>query len=186
MASFPSLNESQTDSVRGSGVWKKSIAALKLLNEAGYGQTGSGLELHLVSNPAGAFLPPSQAQAGKDLRKRLLTAHGIVFNEFYSFANVPLGRFKHWLEASGNLDNYVRKLASGFNPQTVEGLMCRSLVSVSWDGFLYDCDFHLANGVPLGGRKAVHVSEMANAPAPGSPVAVADYCYACTAGAGFT
>lgn len=186
VASFPSFSESQTDSLRGRGVFGKSIAALKILNEIGYGQPGSGLELHLVSNPAGAFLPPPQSQAGRELRRKLQTSYGIVFNDFFCFANVPLGRFKSWLEASGNFDGYVQKLASGFNPLTLGGLMCRTLVSVSWDGILHDCDFHLASGVPMGGRKAVRVGEMEGAPAPGSPIAVADYCYACTAGAGFT
>ena len=186
VASFPSFDESQTNAQRGQGVWKKSLAALKRMNDAGYGQPESGLELHLVSNPSGAFLPAPQARAGRDLRRKLQAAHGIVFNEFFSFANVPLGRFKSWLEASGNFDGYVQKLASCFNPRAVEGLMCRSLVSVSRDGCLFDCDFHLASGVPLGGRKTVHVAEMEGAPAPGSPIAVADYCYACTAGAGFT
>ena len=110
---------------------------------------------------------------------------GVVFNNLFTFANVPLGRFRDWLERSGNLDKYMEKLVSSFNPCAIEALMCRSLVSVAWDGYLYDCDFNLARGLYLGGRK-LHVSEMSTSPEPGNPIAVADHCYTCTAGAGFT
>ena len=98
---------------------------------------------------------------------------------------MPLGRFRDWLQASGNLDAYLERLAASFNPCTVEGLMCRSLVSVSWDGTLYDCDFNLAQGLHLGGRPH-HVSELGAPPAPGAAIVTGDHCYACTAGAGFT
>jgi radical SAM/Cys-rich protein len=185
VASFPSLNEAQSNSLRGDGIFLKSIEALQKLNQMGYGQAGSGLELNLVSNPTGAFLPPSQDQTEKRFRQVLERKWGIVFNHLFSFANVPLGRFRQWLAQSGNLSDYLEKLASGFNPCAIDGLMCRALVSVSWDGFLYDCDFNLARGLYMGGRK-IHVSEMAGPPEPGSLIAVADHCYTCTAGAGFT
>ena len=185
VASFPSLNEAQTESQRGHGIFSISIAALKKLNALGYGEDGSRLELNLVSNPTGAFLPSSQTETEKRFRQVLLKKWGIVFNDLFTFANVPLGRFRDWLLKSGNLENYIEKLASSFNPCAVEGVMCRTMVSVSWDGYLYDCDFNLARGLYLGGRK-IHVSEMPGPPEPGRPIAVADHCYTCTAGAGFT
>jgi len=185
VASFPSLDPSQAESQRGEGTFQDSIAVLKRLNSLGYGQEGSGLELDLVSNPTGAFLPPSQAQAEKRFRQELERKWGIVFNHLFTFANVPLGRFRSWLKRSGNYQKYMEKLASHFNPGAVEGLMCRTLVSVSWDGYLYDCDFNLAERLPMDGRK-IHVSEMVAPPEPGTPIAVSDHCYACTAGTGFT
>jgi radical SAM/Cys-rich protein len=184
-ASFPSINVAQTDNQRGSGIFEKSIVTLKDLNRRGYGKEGSGLELNLVSNPSGAFLPQGQEHAQKRFRKVLSEKWGIVFNSLFSFANVPLGRFHDWLEKSGNLESYVETLAGSFNPCAVDGLMCRSQVSVSWEGYLYDCDFNLAAELPLGGKK-IHVSELAGPPESGSAITVADYCYTCTAGAGFT
>jgi radical SAM/Cys-rich protein len=127
----------------------------------------------------------SQAPAERKFRQDLLRKWGISFHRLYTFANVPLGRFRKWLLDSGNHDAYIRKLADGFNPCTVEGLMCRTMLSVSWDGFLYDCDFHLAAGRDFAGRRT-HVSEVHEIPPPGKPIATGDYCYACTAGSGFT
>jgi radical SAM/Cys-rich protein len=185
VASLPSINPGQTESQRGTGVFEKSIQVLRKLNEAGYGAEGTGLELDLVSNPTGAFLPPSQAQAEKRFRDQLKKKWGISFNRLYTFANVPLGRFRKWLRSSGNLESYLDRLVKGFNPCALDGVMCRSLVSVGWDGDLYDCDFNLAKKLPMGRRKT-HVSEMAGPPEPGSPIAVGDHCYTCMAGAGFT
>jgi len=185
VASFPSLNEAQADSLRGDGIFEKSIDALQKLNGLGYGHEETGLELDLVCNPTGAFLPSPQDQVTKRFREVLLKKWGIVFNNLYAFANVPLGRFRRWLEETGNLESYMGRLASSFNACAVEGLMCRTLVSVSWDGYVYDCDFNLARGLHMGKRKT-HVSEMAGPPPEGSPIGVADHCYTCTAGPGFT
>jgi radical SAM/Cys-rich protein len=185
VASLPSLNTSQMESQRGRGIFNESISTLKRLNSMGYGQPESGLELHLVSNPTGAFLPASQAQVEKKFREDLQRKWGIVFNNLYTFANVPLGRFRDWLTGSGNLETYLEKLAARFNPCTLEGLMCRTLLSVSWDGYLFDCDFNLACGLFTGGRKT-HISEMDGPPQPGTPIIVSDHCYGCTAGSGFT
>ncbi len=185
VASLPSTSASQADGQRGRGVWDKSITMLRHLNTLGYGRDGSGLELHLVANPAGAFLPAGQTQSEKKFKHDLQLRCGIVFNHLFTFANVPLGRFRHWLESSGNLDDYLTRLAHGFNPCTLDGLMCRTLVSIAWDGSVYDCDFNLATGIGLGGRR-IHVSELSGAPPEGSPIAVGDHCYACTAGSGFT
>lgn len=184
-ASFPSLNEKQADAQRGDGIFQESITVLKRLNNEGYGIGGTGLELNLVSNPSGAFMPTSQKQAEDRFRKVLMSKWGIRFNNLYSFANVPLGRFKSWLKSSGNYDAYIAKLAGNFNPEAVSGLMCRSLISVDWNGYLYDCDFNLAAGIPSGGKKT-HIAELSGPPEEGTPIAMADHCYACTAGAGFT
>lgn len=185
VASFPSLNEAQADSQRGRGVFQQSIDVLRRLNSLGYGQPGSGLELNLVSNPTGAFLPSPQEQLQKRFCQVLGKKWGIVFNSLFTFANVPLGRFRKWLETSGNLKSYLQKLASSFNPCSIEGLMCRSLISVSWDGYVYDCDFNQAIGLNLGGKK-IHLSELRQLPEPGEPIAASHHCYTCTAGAGFT
>jgi len=185
VASLPSLNVSQTESQRGKGIFDISIEALQKLNGLGYGKEGSGLELNLVSNPSGAFMPAAQDQTEKRFRRILEKKWGIHFNNLFSFANVPLGRYREWLMRSGNLALYMEKLASSFNACSVSNVMCRTMVSVSWDGYLYDCDFNLARGITMGGQK-IHVSEMTGPPEPGSPVATADHCYACTAGSGFT
>lgn len=185
VASFPSLNVTQSDSQRGKGIFRESIDVLKKLNQIGYGIEGSGLELNLVSNPTGAFLPPSQEQTEKRYHQILQDKWGVEFNNLHNFANVPLGRFRQWLLRSKNFDTYMQKLSSSFNSCAVEGLMCRSLISVSWDGYLFDCDFNLARGLYMNGQK-VHVSHMLAPPEPGSPIATADHCYTCTAGSGFT
>jgi len=185
VASFPSLNESQTESQRGKGIFRMSIDALKKLNSLGYGQKGTDLELNLVSNPSGAFLPSSQSQTEKRFRQVMMKKWGVIFNNLFTFANVPLGRFRQWLVQSGNLEDYIEKLASSFNPCAVKDVMCRTMISISWDGYLYDCDFNLARGLYMGGQK-VHVSDMPGPPKQGSPVAVSDHCYTCTAGTGFT
>jgi radical SAM/Cys-rich protein len=185
VSSFPSLNELQADSQRGDGIFQVSINALKKLNNMGYGHEGTDLELNLISNPTGAFLPPSQIETERRFRNVLKNKWGIVFNHLFNFSNVPLGRFRQWLVKSGNYQKYMEKLYSSFNPCAVDGVMCRTLVSVSWDGFLYDCDFNLARGIFMGGRK-IHVSEMPGPPEPDSHIATADHCYTCTAGAGFT
>ncbi len=185
VASFPSLSASQTDTQRGAGVFETSIGTLRMLNAAGYGREDAGLELNLVSNPGGAFLPPGQAPTEARFQRELARAWGITFNHLYTFANMPLGRFRAWLVSSGNLEGYLRQLAEGFNPCTVGGLMCRSLVSVSWEGVLFDCDFNQACDLPLGAIRT-HVSSAGGAPAPGAAIATGDHCYACTAGSGFT
>lgn len=185
VCSLPAVNESQTDSQRGMNSFEKSIRMLQLFNEYGYGKAGSGLELNLVSNPSGAFMPSPQEQAEKRFRKILDQKWRITFNRLFTFANVPLGRFKSWLIRSGNYESYIHRLENAFNPCTADGLMCRTLVSVSWDGYLYDCDFNLAEGMCLG-REKRHVSQLNHPPAPGEKIAVGNHCYACTAGSGFT
>jgi radical SAM/Cys-rich protein len=185
VASFPSTNEAQLEAQRGAGIFQRSLATLRRLNALGYGQPESGLELNLVANPTGAFLASPQVQTEKRFRETLEKRWGITFNQLYTFTNVPLGRFREWLERSGNLESYLQMLVGAFNPCAVQGLMCRTLLSVSWDGCLFDCDFNLARGLFMGGRRQ-HITELVELPASGLPIAVSDHCFACTAGAGFT
>ncbi|MBU0728580.1 MAG: arsenosugar biosynthesis radical SAM protein ArsS [Proteobacteria bacterium] len=185
ISSFPSTNEGQTASQRGKGVFANCLIMLKKLNRNGYGKEGSGLELNLVANPSGAFLPVSQCSAEKQFKRDLARKWDITFNNLYTFANMPLGRFKSWLLSSGNYDQYMKKLRDNFNPETIDGLMCRSLISVGWDGTIYDCDFNQAAALFLGGSKQ-HVADFTAPPPEGTPIAIGDHCFACTAGAGFT
>lgn len=184
VASFPATNPAQTESQRGSGVWTPCLEALRELNRLGYGRPGTGLELNLVANPAGAFLPPDQCAAEHKFKEDLARKWGIEFNHLFTLANVPLGRFKNWLQGSGNYDAYLARLTDSFNPGAVPQLMCRSLISVAWDGALYDCDFNLAAGLPFSGSP-VQAAMLPDLP-PGAPVMTGDYCFACTAGSGFT
>lgn len=185
VSSFPSLDQRQTDNQRGKGIFDKSINALKSLNEQGYGKDGTGLVLNLVSNPAGAFLPSAQEATEKRYRDILSRKYGIVFNNAFTFANIPLGRFKDWLIRSDNYQPYITQLHNNFNACTIDGLMCRSLISISWDGYLFDCDFNLAAGL-FKANKKTHVTDLSDACFENDPIAVDDHCYGCTAGSGFT
>jgi radical SAM/Cys-rich protein len=185
VCSFPSLHKGQFESQRGKDVFARVVAALRKLNSRGYGLPDTGLKLDLVSNPTGAFLAASQEQVEKKFRLELERNFGITFTNLYAFGNVPLGRFKQWLVQTGNYEGYMQKLISSFNPCALSGLMCRSLISVSWDGYLYDCDFNQAANIPLGGGKT-HISKIEMVPAKGSFIGTGDHCYACTSGAGFT
>ncbi len=185
VASFPALNKAQSEAQRGNGVFDSSIDMLKELNQYGYGSKGSNHELHLVSNPTGAFMPPEQKQLEDRFRQQLKKKWGIIFNDLYVFANVPLGRYRDWLEKSDNYVQYMNKLVKSFNPCALSSVMCRSLLSVNWDGYLYDCDFNLALDLPMGGQKK-HLNEIDFLPGEGEKIAVSDHCYSCTAGAGFT
>lgn len=181
-ASLPAVKDAQVSAMRGQGVFAKSVEMLRALNQAGFG-VGEGLELHLAANPAGAFMPPGQCSAEKLFKRELAGRHGLKFDSLLVFANVPLGRFKAWLQRSGNLDSYARSLRERFNPGVVEGLMCRTIVSVAWDGTLYDCDFNQAAGLPCPGTR--HVRDLAGS-VKGQEIPTGDHCFACTAGSGFT
>jgi len=184
VASLPSTNGPQADSQRGQGVWQRSIEVLKALNALGYGQPQTGLELDLAVNPTGAFLPADQEPTEKRY-KRDLEKNGIVFSNLFTFTNVPLGRFRQWLAQSGNLESYQQMLVDRFNPAAACGLMCRSLVSISWEGYLYDCDFNLALGLHHGTVRT-HVADMQDLPPEGTSIPTGEHCYACMAGSGFT
>ncbi|MDQ3806301.1 MAG: arsenosugar biosynthesis radical SAM protein ArsS [Acidobacteriota bacterium] len=184
VSSLPYFLEQQTDAQRGAGVFRKSVEALGRLNAVGYGRQGSGLTLHLVYNPVGAFLPPAQEAIEKDFRRELAARHGVEFNRLYTITNMPIRRFLDYLRRSGNEERYMRKLVEAFNPSTVEGLMCRRLVSVDWTGRLYDCDFNqmLELGVPPGLPQTV--ADFDPARFAGRRVSTGAHCFGCTAGAG--
>ena len=142
VSSLPYFTKSRTDGQRGDGVFEDSIEALKMLNAVGYGIEGSGLQLDLVYNPSGAFLPGSQEELQSEFKRQLDRRYGIKFNQLFAITNLPVSRFLDYLLESGNYESYMEELFNAFNPSTVEGLMCRNTISVSWDGYMYDCDFN--------------------------------------------
>jgi radical SAM/Cys-rich protein len=182
IASLPCYTRENVDRQRGRGVFDKSIQALQLLNQLGYG-IDERLPLHLIYNPLGAFLPPPQESLEADYKRRLSENFGIRFNHLYTLANMPISRFAGQLAREGKQDIYMSLLASRFNPQTVERLMCRSLVSVSWDGRLYDCDFNQMLELPEPGRRTVWDISSFDGLAP-ALITTAEHCFGCTAGAG--
>jgi radical SAM/Cys-rich protein len=184
VASLPSFAPAGTDAQRGDGVYDASIRALRLLNELGYGRPGSGLLLNLVHNPVGAFLPPDQAETERRYRTELARRHGVVFDRLYTITNQPISRYLEYLRDSGNLEDYVAKLVGAFNPAAVDGLMCRTMLSVAWDGTLHDCDFNQMLGIGLAGGGARHVRDLAAGLSEARPIATGRHCFACTAGGG--
>jgi Predicted Fe-S oxidoreductases len=184
VASLPCYSKANVEQQRGQHVFDPSLRALHQLNALGYGQADSGLELDLVYNPLGATLPPSQAALEATYRHELAAHFGIVFNRLFTITNMPIKRFLHLLEREGRHETYMHTLLDAFNPQAALGVMCRNLLSVSWDGQLYDCDFNQALELPLGGRPR-SVWEIAGlADIENDPIVFANHCYGCTAGAG--
>lgn len=184
VASLPCYTHANVNRQRGKGVFGSSIDALQNLNALGYGQPGSGLELDLVYNPMGASLPPSQAALEHDYRNRLVEDFGIVFNHLFTMTNMPIKRFLHELERDGELDAYMQLLIDNFNPRAALGVMCRNLVSVGWDGGLYDCDFNQMLDIELGGERTTlwdieRLDEITS-----RRIAFGRHCYGCTAGSG--
>lgn len=184
IASFPHYLEQTLDRQRGSGVFKKSIEALKQLNNIGYGKQDSGLVLNLVYNPAGAFLSPSQKALEADYKREILKRHGIVFNNLFTIANMPIGRFLNYLRASQNYDAYMEKLTSNYNPDAASQVMCRYTLSVGCDGSLYDCDFNQMLGMRVNhgapsNIKAFDIARLCN-----RQIVTGIHCYGCTAGGG--
>jgi len=184
VASLPCYTRENVDAQRGKAVFERSIEALRWLNELGYAQPGSGLELDLVYNPLGPSLPPPQAELEATYRSELRELFGIGFDSLATITNMPIKRFAHALEREGRSEEYMSLLVNHFNPATVDALMCRSLVSVAWDGALFDCDFNQMLGLPLGaGRRTLwdvdDLSELA-----GAPIVTEAHCFGCTAGSG--
>ncbi len=184
VASLPCYTKERVERQRGRGVFDRSVEALRCLNRLGYGRPGSPLQLDLVYNPVGAHLPPPQAQLERQYRAELGALFGIEFNSLLTLTNMPIKRFAHMLEREGKLASYMGLLVNHFNAATVSGLMCRSLVSVGYDGTLYDCDFNLALGIGLPGpqRTIWEVRDLGDLA--GRPIATADHCFGCTAGSG--
>ncbi len=185
VCSLPCYSRENVDGQRGKGVFEKSVTAIRLLNEAGYAGPG-GPCLDLVYNPGGAFLPPAQEQLESDYRQRLGDDFGLVFNRLLALANLPINRFARFLANHGQLDDYRRLLRDSFNPATVAGLMCRHLVSIDWQGYVYDCDFNQMLDMPAAatGPDRIHLRELSSDALEGAPIATAEHCFGCTAGAG--
>ncbi len=183
VASLPSFRSAGTDAQRGQGVFEKSIEALRRLNAAGYGR-GSGLVLNLVHNPVGAFLPGSQASLERDYRREIESRHGVTFDRLYTITNMPISRFLEFLERSGNLRTYLDLLVQAFNPGAVSGVMCRTYLSVGWDGRLFDCDFNQMLDMPLDHGAPATIDELLATGHLRRRVRTARHCFGCTAGAG--
>ncbi len=185
VASMPCYSPANVDQQRGNGVFDKSIAALQALNALGYGQPGSGLTLNLVYNPLGPSLPPSQQALEADYKRELRAHFGIEFNALFTLANMPIKRFGSTLVSKGQFASYMQLLKDAYQPGNLDGVMCRSLVSVDWQGYLYDCDFNQQLNLPLSGqgsRPELHTLLVEDVH--GAEIRTADHCYGCTAGQG--
>ena len=184
VASLPCYSLENVDKQRGKGVFDKSIAGLQKLNALGYGKPGSGLLLNLVYNPQGPSLPPNQQALEADYKRELREHFGIEFNHLYALANMPIKRFGSTLISKGQFQDYMKLLKDNFHQDNLEQVMCHSLVSVDWQGYLYDCDFNQQLGLPLSGGKRKHLRDLLADDVNGKPICVADHCFACTAGQG--
>jgi radical SAM/Cys-rich protein len=186
IASLPCYQQDNVDRQRGSGVFERSLRALERLNAMGYGHPGSELELSLVYNPQGASLPPPQAALEADYRRELGERHGIVFTRLYVLANMPIQRFGSTLVSKGGFGDYMALLRGAHRDENLESVMCRTLISVDWRGYVYDCDFNQMLDLPLAleGRGRPQLSDLIGRDLRGNPISVRDHCYGCTAGQG--
>ncbi len=186
IGSMPCYLEDNVDRQRGDGVFQSSIRALHKLNAIGYGKPASGLTLNLVYNPQGASLPPDQAKLEQDYKQHLGSDYGVVFDHLYTLANMPIQRFGSWLLSKEQFAGYMQLLKSSHREENLHGVMCRTLLSVDWQGYVYDCDFNQMLGLPLrlAGKPRTRLSDLIGKDLDGNPIAVADHCYGCTAGQG--
>jgi radical SAM/Cys-rich protein len=184
ISSLPYYQEFFTDKQRGNGVFKKSIESLRRLNELGYGKPGSGLELNLVYNPVGAFLPAPQAGLERQYKKELEAKFGVVFNHLFTITNMPINRFKKDLERLGAYDEYLTRLINAFNPAAAEGVMCRSLISVGYDGRLFDCDFNQMLDLELAEESGRTIFDFDLDRLLDRQIVFDQHCYGCAAGGG--
>ncbi len=186
IASLPCYLEENVDHQRGKGVFERSLRAMASLNALGYGRGGSGLELNLVYNPQGPTLPPAQAPLEAEYKRVLGERYGVSFNRLFTLANMPIQRFGSTLVSKGQFNAYMALLHRAHRDENLAGVMCRSLVSVDWQGYVYDCDFNQMLELPLrlDGRKRAHVADLIGRDLAGNPVTVRDHCYGCTAGQG--
>ncbi len=184
ICSLPHYRAISTDRQRGDGVYEKSIAALKRLNALGYGDGSSGLRLVLVTNPVGAYLPGAQASLEAEWKRELLRLHGIRFDALYCITNMPISRFLEWLLESGNLESYMERLVASFNPAAARGVMCRNMISIGWDGVVYDCDFNQMLDLPVAPPALRHIRDFNLAALNARAIVVDRHCFGCTAGAG--
>lgn len=186
IASLPYYMEDGVDRVRGRGAFEKSIEAIRMLNGLSYGREGSGMVLNLVYNPQGAFLPPDQKTLEADYRRELEARFGIVFSSLFTFTNMPLGRFRQFLDRTNNFDRYMEKLACGFNPENLKGIMCRKLISIKWDGRIFDCDFNQMVDLGVLDSYPRTIRDFDFDALSTRTIALGDHCYGCTAGQGST
>ncbi|HYY25104.1 MAG TPA: arsenosugar biosynthesis radical SAM (seleno)protein ArsS [Candidatus Udaeobacter sp.] len=186
ICSLPCYTEENVDRQRGRGTFDLSIRALKIFNDLGYGCRDSDLVLNLVYNPVGPHLPPPQARLEQDYRRILREQFGIVFNHLYCLSNMPITRYETHLKLRGEYDNYMKLLRDNFNHATLDQVMCRNLISVGWEGSIYDCDFNQMLDLAMtdAGGKRLHISSLALEQVLSPPIMVGDHCYACTAGCG--
>jgi len=186
VASLPCYLEENVDRQRGKGVFEASIRCLKHLNALGYGTPDSGLTLNLVYNPQGPVLPPAQGPLERDYHRHLSERYGIAFNQLYVLTNMPIQRFGSMLISKGQFEQYMALLKNAYEPRNLDSVMCRSLVSVDWRGYVYDCDFNQMLGLPLRwkARPRVHLRDLMGADLNGNGIVVRDHCYGCTAGQG--
>ena len=182
ISSLPHFSKRRTDAQRGDGVFEKSIKALRMLNQVGYGLEGTGLGLSLVYNPTGAMLPPDQSSLEKDFKLRLKERFDVDFNNLFTITNMPISRFLDYLESSGNLEPYMAELVKSFNPTTLSGLMCKLMISVGWDGLLYDCDFNQM--LEINTESIRHIKDFDFEKLSERSIKTAIHCYGCTAGNG--
>lgn len=183
VSSLPFYKREKTDKQRGSGVFDKSIKALQMLNEVGYAQEGTGLKLDLVYNPSGAFLPTNQQAMENDFKVALKEDFNIDFDNLFSITNLPISRFLEYLIASENYEDYMYALVDAYNPAAVENVMCTNTISISWDGWLYDCDFNQMLDLKVN-SKVKHISEYNEDLLNDRDIITSQHCYGCTAGAG--
>jgi radical SAM/Cys-rich protein len=184
IASLPYFTAGPTDAQRGAGVFDQAIEAVRMLNRLGYGGADGRLRLHFVYNPAGAYLPPAQHAIEADFRRELGRRYGIVFNSLYTIANMPIGRFRDFLLASGNHERYLLKLADAYNPSAAASVMCRTTLSVGWDGTLYDCDFNQMLGLTTDHGAPTRLQDFSLGALTERRIVTGQHCYGCTAGAG--
>lgn len=185
-ASLPCYLEENVTRQRGKGVYASSIRALQRLNKLGYGHEGSGLVLNLVYNPQGPALPPSQQALQQDYKQHLDEDYGIVFNELFTITNMPIKRFGSMLISKGQFEGYMSLLRDSYNPSNLKSVMCRTLISIDWQGYVYDCDFNQMLKLPLchGSRPRTHIKHLIGVDLEGKPIVVKEHCYGCTAGHG--
>lgn len=186
IASFPYYFEENVDRVRGAGSFRKSIEAIRKLNELGYGNSSGQAVLNLVYNPQGAFLPASQDDLEQEYRRHLSGSFGISFNKLYAFMNMPVGRFRDFLLRSGGFERYIHMLKCSFNAENLEGIMCRRLINVGWDGSLFDCDFNQMIGLAVSPPSPASLEGFDHSALSSRTIAVGDHCYGCVAGRGAT
>jgi len=186
ICSLPCYSIENVDKQRGKGTFDRSIRALQILNQLGYGQANSGLVLNLVYNPVGPYLPPPQEQLEQDYKRILSDQFGIVFNQLFCLTNMPITRYATHLKLRGEYDQYLDLLDRNFHAGTVDKVMCRDTISIGWDGWVYDCDFNQMLDLALTGKNGqrLHIASLSMAELAESSIQFGDHCYACTAGAG--